>query len=88
MTDYDGKEFLDPVVRCDACDKIVHRIFIQRHAGCCHCGNKRFRNVRGVTGEEKNGLAEGTLKIGLKPGYKIDPDFLELFQPAEEITDE
>ena len=80
--DYEGKEFNDPVVRCDQCSKLTHRDFTSKHAGCCHCGNKRFKNVRGMSPEEHEGLAAGTLEIG-KKDYTMDPDFLALFEEVE-----
>ena len=76
---YDGKEFLDPIVRCDNCAALVHREFIGKHAGCNHCGNKRFKNVQGLSGPEHIGLTDGTYDLGLKE-YVIPADFLAIFQ--------
>lgn len=81
--DYEGKEFNDPVLRCDQCSGLSHRDFISKNAGCCHCGNKRFKNVRGMSSEEHAQLETGTLVIG-KKDYKIDPDFLALFKEVED----
>jgi len=80
--DYEGKEFNDPVLRCDQCSELTHRDFISKHAGCCHCGNKRFKNVRGLSEMEHTALTAGTLEIG-KKSYDMDPDFLALFQEVE-----
>ena len=80
--EYDGKEFNDPILRCDQCSKLTHREFISKHAGCCHCGNKRFKNVRGMSSDEHECLSNGTLQIG-KKDYKIDADFLVLFEEVE-----
>lgn len=82
--DYEGKEFNDPVLRCDQCSKLTHRDFISKNAGCAHCGNKRFKNVRGLSPDEHAGLTDGSLKIG-KKSYSIDVGFLDLF---EEVADE
>lgn len=82
--DYDGPEFKDPIVRCESCAKIVHRQFISVYAGCNHCGNKRFKNVLAITGEEMQGLKSGKYELNLK-GYEIDPDFLALFEEVEDV---
>jgi DNA-directed RNA polymerase subunit RPC12/RpoP len=81
--EYDGKDFNDPILRCDQCSKITHRDFISKHAGCSHCGNKRFKNVRGLSQEEYSGLKNRTLAIG-KKAYEIDKDFLSLFEGVED----
>ena len=86
MGKYDGKEFNDPIVRCDQCSKLTHRKFISVQAGCFHCGNKRFKNVRGLNDEEYRGLKEGILDIGLVKPYTIDKEWFDQFEPAEEIA--
>ena len=88
MVDYDGKEFNDPVLRCVQCDKIVHRAFLSTHGGCCHCGNKRVKNVQGLSPEEFYGLKHGTLKIGIEIPYQIDDGFLKLFEEVGEVPNE
>lgn len=85
MGKYDGKEFNDPILRCEQCSKLTHRLFISHNAGCFHCGNKRFKNVRGMNDEEYYALKEGRLPIGLKMPYIIDPEFFEQFEPTEEL---
>jgi len=85
MSKYDGKEFNDPIVRCEQCSKLSHRKFISHNAGCVNCGNKRFKNVRGLHDDELQGLKNGTLQIGLNLPYTIDPEFFEQFEPAEEL---
>ena len=77
---YDGPDFNDPIVRCDQCVKIVHRAFLEKHGGCCHCGNKRVRNVQGMDLDEYKKLEAGTLVIGIEQPYKIDPEYLALFE--------
>ena len=84
MIDYNGAKFNDPIVRCSQCSALSHRKFISHRAGCVKCGNKRFKNVRGMNEEEFNGLRDGTLEIGLKRPYVIDPIFLAQFEPVEE----
>ncbi len=85
MSKYDGDEFQDPILRCDACNKLVHRKWIAHHAGCNHCGNRRFRNVRGMNeAEELNPLRAGTYDLGLAD-YEIDPEWFDLFEPARAI---
>ena len=81
--DYEGKEFNDPVLRCGQCSKLTHRDFLKKNAGCRHCGNKRFKNVRGLSEKEYHGLKAGTLAIG-KKSYSIDNDFLILFEEAKD----
>ena len=81
--DYEGDEFNDPVLRCDQCSGLTHRDFLRKHAGCHHCGNKRFKNVRGFSAEEYAGLKSGMLAIG-KKSYTIDPAFLTLFEEVED----
>ena len=82
--DYNGKEFNDPIVRCYSCSKLVHRAFIAVHAGCNHCGNKRFRNVTGMNDKEYNALKNATYDFGLKE-YKIDPDNLNEWEEADSV---
>lgn len=82
--DYFGRNFNDPIVRCDACNRIVHRVYISHRAGCNSCGNKRFRSLTGLSQEEFTALENGTYDLGLK-SYTIDPDYLSLFEDCEEV---
>lgn len=88
MNKYLGKDFIDPILRCDQCAKISHRKFISKYGGCYHCGNKRLRNIRTLTTEEYYGLKDETLTIGIKKPYKIDPEFFEIFEQVEEVESE
>jgi len=82
--DYTGKEFNDPILRCEGCTKLVHRVWISEKGGCNHCGNKRFKALHGMNEEELNQLKTGEYDFGLK-SYEIDLDFLKLFEPEEAI---
>jgi len=84
MIDYNGKGFNDPIVRCEGCAKLVHRKYISKIGGCNHCGNKRFKSLRGLTGDEFKAISEGTYDFSMK-SYTIDPDYLEMFEETEEI---
>lgn len=84
MGKYDGKNFIDPLLRCDGCSKIVHRDWVSQNGGCNHCGNRRIKSLHGFQDEELNDLKAGTYKLGLKE-YSIDPEFFELFEAQEEI---
>lgn len=86
--EYDGKEFNDPILRCDQCSKITHRAFLSKYGGCNHCGNKRVRNVLGMSATEYHELRRGVLKIGIEHPYQIDPDFLALFEETKEVPSE
>jgi DNA-directed RNA polymerase subunit RPC12/RpoP len=49
-----NQEKLDPVYRCDSCQKII-TLDILHKIGCCnHCGNKRVRNVTVFDENEMN----------------------------------
>lgn len=80
---YDTHNLTDPLVRCDGCTKLVHVQFINKHAGCNHCGNKRFQFIYGLNGEELNALKDGTYDLGLKD-YFIDPEYFTIFKAVEE----
>ena len=83
--DYE-KDFHDPVVRCEQCNSLTHRKYIYKNGGCAKCGNKRFKSIHALDGDEVSGLKDGTLKIGIR-GYKIDPEFLALFEAVEEVSE-
>ncbi len=63
------REFEDPVMRCDGCGSLVSSMMIKK-LGMCSCGNRRFKNVQGMSEEEMTRMKE----------WKIDPDFLALFE--------
>lgn len=67
--------FVDPVVRCDACNKVVVREDVLKVGGCPSCGNRRVREVSTLTGEEVAKLRE----------WDVDPAFLDSFEEVEGI---
>lgn len=76
---YDTPEMRDPLVRCYHCAKLVATQFINKHAGCNHCGNKRFNFLYTLTEEEMNQLRQGTYDLGFLD-YRIDPEYLDIFE--------
>lgn len=66
--------FSDPVVRCDACQKLC-RVETLRQTGKCVCGNRKVRNVNHFTIEEQ-------IKM---EAWGIDTDFLALFESVEDL---
>jgi Zn finger protein HypA/HybF involved in hydrogenase expression len=66
-------DFPDPVIRCDSCQKLIKRTDIHTLGKCRHCGSKKMRNVLVFSEDEM---------IMLK-NWKIDPDFLALFEGVE-----
>ena len=86
MIDYENSDiFVDPLLRCEDCTKLVHINFIVKQGGCSHCGNRRFKNVQGFKGDEWKLIKKGKFDFGLKKKewYPIDPDFLKLFERAD-----
>jgi len=71
--DVDGP-FMDPIVRCCDCAKIIMREAIKKFGSCPSCGNRRVRNVLSMTPEEFEKLKE----------KNIDPDYLALFEGVED----
>jgi hypothetical protein len=66
--------FADPVLRCDACQKLVRKKTIHK-LGCCHeCGNKRFRNVNVFNGFERDQILEWGFAEFLKLFEVIDDE--------------
>jgi predicted nucleic acid-binding Zn-ribbon protein len=82
--DYEGEQFNDPILRCEGCTKLVHRQWITYYGGCNHCGNRRFKNVRGMTDIEMEQIKSKTYDFGMEK-YEIDPDFLAQFEATEVI---
>lgn len=80
LNKYDTAELTDPLVRCYNCTKLVATAFISEHGGCSHCGNRRFTQILGMTGEEIAELESKTYDLGMD--YDIDPGFLEIFEPV------
>ena len=72
-----GKDgpFLDPVVRCDKCFKIILTDYLKEHGACKHCGNRRITNVMGFS------LLE---YLKMRFIWKIDPEFLKVFNTKKE----
>ena len=78
-----GKDgpFVDPVVRCDKCDKILLKTSLAIR-GMCDCGNRRVQNLLGFN------LWEW---FKMKFIWKIDPEFLKKFTtkkvtPCEKVS--
>ena len=71
--DKDGP-FMDPIVRCCDCQKLILRPQIKKFYGCPRCGNKRVRNVLAMTESEMDWLKK----------KKVDPDFIALFEGVED----
>jgi len=79
---YDHSDLRDPLVRCYACGKLVHQQFINKHAGCNHCGNKRFYFVYTITGEEMDALKTSTYPLDIGD-YQIDPEYIAIFKGVQ-----
>lgn len=47
------KSGIDPVLRCDSCNKLVTHEMLKKIGSCDKCGNKRVRNVTVFNDEEK-----------------------------------
>jgi hypothetical protein len=69
--------FVEPVVKCDACQALLLKEELRTSGQCKHCGNTRVRSVRAMT-EADMVLAKVWAETG-----KIDPDWLKLFEEAE-----
>ncbi len=83
---YAGPDFNDPVVRCDDCNKLVHRTYIHKRGCCNHCGNRRVKNLQMFRGEEWESVKDGTYDFGVKD-YKIDEEFLILFEEVADVEE-
>ncbi len=70
--DIDGP-FIDPVVRCDSCNKMVNRKTVLK-TGSCLCGSRKVKRVASMTPDE--------MKTAKK--WDIDPDFIALFEEVED----
>jgi len=66
-----GKQpFQEPVVRCDSCNAMVYVRHIHKMGCCSECGNRRFRMMHTMKGEELERLK--------KDG--VDPEYLALWE--------
>jgi len=86
MTDiYDAtvqQDFNDPIVRCDGCEKLVHRLWIGANGGCSHCGHRKFRSVMIITDEEEPRLLDGSydFKVEKELWFPLDPNYMATFE--------
>ena len=71
----DDGAFNDPVVRCYECNKIVKLETVKTIGRCEHCGARKIKKMHNMNGDELNQMVE----------WGIDPDFLALFAPVEEV---
>lgn len=51
-------EGLDPVLRCDSCQKLVQLVTLHKLGCCPGCGNKRIRNLTVMSERELNQVRE------------------------------
>jgi len=81
----DSKQFNDPILRCMDCNKLVHRLYISKHGGCNHCGNRRLKNVLAIKEDEMAGIGSGEIDFGIEQSewHPIDADFLTLFEGVQ-----
>ena len=66
--------FMDPVLRCDGCGKLVRHAYLQEK-GSCICGHKKVKEVRTLSQKEYDAV---------KAEF---PDFAAVFEarPDEEV---
>jgi phage FluMu protein Com len=69
----DDGPFMDPVVRCDRCRKLVLRLTLAEKGKCPHCGAIKVWKIQNFTAKEKAWMEE----VG------VDPAFLALFECKE-----
>lgn len=67
--------FMEPVVRCDACQKLMLTATLKKVGMCDKCGNARVRNIRVLGDEEEIAL----IKVWILDG-KVDPVWFDLFE--------
>lgn len=72
--------FNEPVLKCDACQKLILLKTLHKVGKCPHCGNTRVRNVNQMT-EEDQIKAKEWVESG-----DLDPDWLKLFEPCEVVV--
>ena len=44
---------IDPVLRCDSCNKLVKLSTLHKLGACGKCGNKRVRNINNMTDKDR-----------------------------------
>ena len=66
--------FVEPLVRCDACQELILLMKLKEVGMCPFCSNTRVRNVRTMPQADmekvQQWVADG----------KVDPDWLKLFE--------
>jgi len=63
--------FMDPVVRCDSCNKIVRVKYLNQN-GACVCGCRKVKEIRNLEEDEMEAI------------QKEFPDFAAVFEPNED----
>ena len=84
------KPFMDPVLRCDSCSRIVLRSKVHE-LGMCTCGNRRVRNVLTLESDPEqspSGFDEVARVKQWVEEKKVDPDWLEIFSEGGESDGE
>jgi hypothetical protein len=61
--------FIDPVVRCDSCNKIILMERLHK-TGLCECGNRKVRAMLAFNLREY---------LKMRFWWKIDPEYLKTF---------
>lgn len=67
---------LDPVFRCDSCNRLVLLKMIHKIGCCNHCGNKRMKDISVFDDSEAAQMKQ----------WGLD-DFLKEFEPVKEEDD-
>lgn len=75
--DFLNKEFIeestvDPVLRCDSCNKIIELKAIHKLGVCSHCGNKRVRSLTIFDETERDQIKAWGYEDFLKEWEAID----------------
>jgi len=86
MSGYDGDDFNDPILRCDDCGRLVHRVYIRKRGCCNNCGNRRFKNLQLIREEEWDSIKNKTYDFGVKE-WNIDKAFLALFEKVKDVEE-
>lgn len=72
----EDQPFNDPVVRCTECNKILFMADIRKFGKCIYCGCRKVRSLDVISDSE----------VKLLKNKKVDPEFLALFGPLEEVA--